>query len=73
MPRGGAGIEADGVEFWQVECHKVVTQREAKFTNFVEWRTHKLVYRCEVAAIVCTQSHPSHALIPVNAAIPRVC
>jgi AP-2 complex subunit sigma-1 len=29
----------------QVECHKVVTQREAKFTNFVEWRTHKLVYR----------------------------
>mmetsp|Transcript_9896 Transcript_9896/g.19792 ORF Transcript_9896/g.19792 Transcript_9896/m.19792 type:complete len:146 (+) Transcript_9896:209-646(+) len=29
----------------QQECHKVVTQREAKFTNFVEWRTHKLVYR----------------------------
>mmetsp|Transcript_60270 Transcript_60270/g.143205 ORF Transcript_60270/g.143205 Transcript_60270/m.143205 type:complete len:145 (-) Transcript_60270:66-500(-) len=29
----------------QIECHKVVTQREAKFTNFVEWRTHKLVYR----------------------------
>ena len=29
----------------QVDCHKVVTQREAKFTNFVEWRTHKLVYR----------------------------
>jgi AP-2 complex subunit sigma-1 len=29
----------------QVECHKIVTQREAKFTNFVEWRNHKLVYR----------------------------
>mmetsp|Transcript_25829 Transcript_25829/g.40434 ORF Transcript_25829/g.40434 Transcript_25829/m.40434 type:complete len:146 (-) Transcript_25829:75-512(-) len=29
----------------QIECHKVVTQRESKFTNFVEWRTHKLVYR----------------------------
>ncbi|EKX50056.1 Adaptor protein complex 2 subunit sigma [Guillardia theta CCMP2712] len=29
----------------QLECHKVVTQRESKFTNFVEWRTHKLVYR----------------------------
>jgi hypothetical protein len=53
-----------------VDCHKVVTQREAKFTNFVEWRTHKLVYRCEVAANVRTQSHASHALIPVNAAMP---
>ena len=31
--------------FWQLECHKIVTQREAKFTNFVEWQTHKLVYR----------------------------
>eukprot|EP00960_Hanusia_phi_P072115 767704-Hanusia_phi.AAC.9 len=31
--------------FQVLECHKVVTQRESKFTNFVEWRTHKLVYR----------------------------
>jgi hypothetical protein len=29
----------------QLDCHKIVTQREAKFTNFVEWQTHKLVYR----------------------------
>ncbi len=31
--------------FLQLDCHKIVTQREAKFTNFVEWQTHKLVYR----------------------------
>ena len=29
----------------QLDCHKIVTQREAKFTNFVEWQTYKLVYR----------------------------
>ncbi|EGG19260.1 adaptor-related protein complex 2 [Cavenderia fasciculata] len=27
------------------EIHKIVNSRESKFTNFVEFRTHKIVYR----------------------------
>jgi hypothetical protein len=42
----GQSCNATNLSLLQVDCHKTVTQREAKFTNFVEWRTHKLVYRC---------------------------
>jgi hypothetical protein len=40
-----SAVSRAGLVSSQVDCHKTVTQREAKFTNFVEWRTHKLVYR----------------------------
>ena len=29
----------------QYDVHRLVVNRDAKFTNFVEFRTHKLVYR----------------------------
>ena len=29
----------------QYDVHRLVVNRDAKFTNFVEFRTHKLIYR----------------------------
>ena len=29
----------------EAEIHRTVTTRDPKFTNFVEWRQYKLIYR----------------------------
>jgi hypothetical protein len=29
----------------ETEVHRIVTTRDAKFTNFVEFRSYKLIYR----------------------------
>ncbi|KAF8107786.1 hypothetical protein N665_0117s0054 [Sinapis alba] len=30
----------------EYEVHRLVVNRDSKFTNFVEFRTHKVIYRC---------------------------
>lgn len=38
-------FEHDEQKQIETEVHRLVTQRSAKFTNFIEWRTYKLIYR----------------------------
>jgi Clathrin adaptor complex small chain len=41
----------------QYEVHKLVNSREAKFTNFVEFRNHKVVYRRYAGLYFCVCCH----------------
>ena len=44
-------------EVQKTEVHRLVTSRNAQFTNFVEYRTHKLVYRryAGIYFIICIE------------------
>eukprot|EP00029_Vermamoeba_vermiformis_P001777 TRINITY_DN11986_c0_g1_i1.p1 TRINITY_DN11986_c0_g1~~TRINITY_DN11986_c0_g1_i1.p1 ORF type:complete len:144 (-),score=46.33 TRINITY_DN11986_c0_g1_i1:100-531(-) len=41
------------------DVHRIVTSREVKFTNFVEYRQHKLVYRRYAGLYFCMCIEPS--------------
>jgi len=42
----------------QTEIHKIVASRESKFTNFLEFRTHKVVYRRYAGLFFCVCVDP---------------
>jgi len=43
----------------QSEIHKIVASRESKFTNFLEFRTHKVVYRRYAGLFFCVCVDPT--------------
>jgi AP-2 complex subunit sigma-1 len=43
----------------QFEVHRVVNSREARFTNFVEFRQHKVVYRRYAGLYFCVCCDPT--------------
>mmetsp|Transcript_45890 Transcript_45890/g.115555 ORF Transcript_45890/g.115555 Transcript_45890/m.115555 type:complete len:143 (+) Transcript_45890:171-599(+) len=43
----------------QFEVHRVVNSREARFTNFVEFRQHKVVYRRYAGLYFCVCCDPA--------------
>eukprot|EP01027_Heterolobosea_sp_BB2_P026385 GEZU01040631.1.p1 GENE.GEZU01040631.1~~GEZU01040631.1.p1 ORF type:complete len:143 (-),score=37.99 GEZU01040631.1:172-600(-) len=38
-------FDEDDKEKIKIEVHRLITTRESKFTNFVEFRTYKIIYR----------------------------
>ena len=46
------------------EVHRLITTREPRFTNFVEWRTHKVCYsRCAVCLLTTFHNDPPAACL----------
>jgi len=43
----------------QTEIHKLINARESKFTNFLEFRTHKVVYRRYAGLFFCMCVDPT--------------
>jgi len=43
----------------QTEIHKIIASRESKFTNFLEFRTHKVVYRRYAGLYFCVCVDPT--------------
>ncbi|EFA76661.1 adaptor-related protein complex 2 [Heterostelium album PN500] len=41
------------------EIHKIVNSRETKFTNFVEFRTHRIIYRRYAGLFFCMCVDPT--------------